>query len=338
MLVIKLLSSHIMPKITVVIPNYNHARFLDQRIQSILEQTYQDFELLYLDDASTDDSNAVFAKYVPDPRIRSILNQTNGGSPFPQWNKGVCAAKGDYIWIAESDDFADPRMLEVLVKLLNAHPNVGVAYCQSALVDVTGQVFGSAADWTASLDAERWNQGYTNSGQDECAQFLLKQCTIPNASAVLFRKSVYQAAGGADEDMHGCGDWLLWTKMLLRSDVAFVPDTLNFFRKHQASTSQIAFKQGVLLKENYRIVRHIVQNAPVTRKDAEAAYEGLMSAWLYYWRSAETSTSKAQRQQVIRQARQTDRKFFLRMLRRSLRAAANKSRHFHSGARAETAK
>jgi len=89
-----------MPKVSVIIPNYNHARFLEQRIQSILNQTYQDFEILYLDDASTDDSNEVFAQFKDDRRIRSILNQTNSGSPFKQWNRGIKAATGDYIWIA----------------------------------------------------------------------------------------------------------------------------------------------------------------------------------------------------------------------------------------------
>ena len=89
-----------MPKVSVIIPNYNHAQFLEQRIQSVLDQTYQDFEIIYLDDASTDNSNEVFAKFANNSRIRAIYNQTNSGSPFKQWNKGIRLAQGEYVWIA----------------------------------------------------------------------------------------------------------------------------------------------------------------------------------------------------------------------------------------------
>src|SRR5690606_4865216 len=103
------------PRVSVIVPNYNYARYLEKRLQSIFDQTFQDFELLYLDDASTDDSEAVFARFAGDPRVRAFRNQTNGGNVFKQWNKGVREAKGEYIWLAEADDLAAPRLLEVLV-------------------------------------------------------------------------------------------------------------------------------------------------------------------------------------------------------------------------------
>ena len=77
-----------MPKVSVIVPNYNHAAFLGLRIDSILEQTYRDFELLILDDASTDDSREVIARYARDPRVTIECNQTNAGSPYLQWRKG----------------------------------------------------------------------------------------------------------------------------------------------------------------------------------------------------------------------------------------------------------
>ena len=101
-----------MPKVSVIIPNYNHALFLEQRLESVLNQTYQDFEVIFLDDASTDSSRAVFTKYANHPKISHIIfNETNSGYPFKQWNKGVNLAMGEYIWIAESDDYAELNFL-----------------------------------------------------------------------------------------------------------------------------------------------------------------------------------------------------------------------------------
>src|SRR5438128_6391640 len=100
-----------MPRVTVIIPNFNHAPYLERRISSVLNQTYQDFEIIYIDDASTDESALVFAKFSSDRRIKAIINETNGGIPFKQWNKGVRLAQGEYIWIAESDDYADRNFL-----------------------------------------------------------------------------------------------------------------------------------------------------------------------------------------------------------------------------------
>jgi len=122
------------PKVSVIIPNYNHDRFLTKRIQTILDQTFQDFEIIYLDDASTDESDAAIAPFLP--RLTHVIkNETNSGSPFKQWNKGARLAKGEYLWIAESDDYADKHFLERLVDILDRHPNVGLAYCQSWGVD-----------------------------------------------------------------------------------------------------------------------------------------------------------------------------------------------------------
>ena len=97
-----------MPRVTVVTPNYNHARYLPERIDSILAQTFQDFELLILDNASTDDSREVIGSYARHQNVRAIFNAENNGSPYKQWKLGLSQTKGEYIWFAESDDYADP--------------------------------------------------------------------------------------------------------------------------------------------------------------------------------------------------------------------------------------
>ena len=93
-------------------------RFLRRRIESVLCQTYQDFELILLDDCSSDESRSLLSEYAGDPRVRIEFNEVNSGSPFKQWNKGVRLARGEYVWIAESDDYADERPPEKLVAQL----------------------------------------------------------------------------------------------------------------------------------------------------------------------------------------------------------------------------
>ncbi len=78
-----------MPTVSVIVPNYNHARFLRQRIDTILAQTFQDFELILLDDCSTDESRTILREYTSDKRVRLEFNEVNSGSPFKQWKKGL---------------------------------------------------------------------------------------------------------------------------------------------------------------------------------------------------------------------------------------------------------
>lgn len=269
-----------MPKVSVIIPNYNHARFLEQRINSILNQTYQDFEIIYLDDASTDHSNEIFAQFADHPQMRSILNPSNSGSPFHQWNQGIQAANGDYIWIAESDDYADPKFLETLVPLLDNHPQVGLAYCQSYRTDTNGVVSGTLHHWTEDLDSSRWYGNFVSSGRDECKNYLVIKNTIPNASAVLIRKTGLEAIGYADTSMRLCGDWITWIKILLHADIAFSAQVLNYFRTHPSSVRSTSFLQGKNILERVQVFAFVQQHLEISTETAESIREEIMAEWV----------------------------------------------------------
>ena len=119
------------PKVSVIVPNYNHQAYLKERIDTILQQTYQDFELIILDDCSTDNSVNIIESYRDNEHVTHIvLNEQNTGSTFLQWDKGVSLAQGEYIWIAESDDAAHPQFLSTLVEQLEKHPEAVVAYAR----------------------------------------------------------------------------------------------------------------------------------------------------------------------------------------------------------------
>src|SRR5262245_17690621 len=110
-------------KVSIVVPNYNHARFLDERMTSLLGQTFEDFELIVVDDGSTDSSLAVITKYCSDPRVRTLFFETNSGTIFRRWNDGAAIATGEYLIFAGADDSCAPTQLETLVRTLDAHEN-----------------------------------------------------------------------------------------------------------------------------------------------------------------------------------------------------------------------
>lgn len=220
------------PRVSVVVPNYNHSRFLAQRLDTIVGQTLSDFELFVLDDASTDSSLETIARYRSDARIQVIENRVNSGCPFKQWNRGVGMARGEFVWIAESDDYADPRLLERLVGCLEQYPNAGLAYCQSWVVDEQGQAQHLALRQEEGVD---WTADFVLHGADACSHLLLHQNVIPSASGVVFRRSLYDGIGGAPEHMRLCGDWLTWSRILFQADLAYVAEPLNFHREHSAT-------------------------------------------------------------------------------------------------------
>lgn len=307
------------PKVSIIVPNYNHARFLEQRIHSVLNQTYQDFEVILLDDASTDHSREIIARFASDPRVRTEFNPSNSRSPFRQWNKGLRLARGEYAWIAEADDDADLRLLERLVAVLDSHPNVGLVYCQSNVIDEQGRVLLRCDKWTEFLDATRWRSDFINEGGDECARYLIHTCTIPNASAVLFRRALYERAGFADETMRYSADWLMWVSILLGSDVAFVAEPLNRFRRHGTSVSAAMARSATELLERLRVMGKILQRVNVPPDQQAAARDATAKSWCKLWLARPRRLTWRDNLTVYRAARGVDPKLALVTVQRLLR-------------------
>lgn len=274
------------PKVSVIVPNYNHARYLPQRLDSILAQSFRDFELLVLDDCSTDNSQDVIRSYQQQhPFIQTIFNTTNSGSTFAQWNKGVALAKGQYIWLAESDDVAHPDLLAHLVPLLDTHQNVGIAFAQSMLIDENGcSLHSFLAHYKFVFQSDRWEQDFIFDGRRECAEYLMYHNTIPNASGALFRKTAYLAAGGAEPTWKLNGDWYFYVKVLLQSDLAFVAQHLNFFRMHTQTQRQKANANAKVYDELITTLNFIeaqVVVAPAISKEAWRRVAGWWAGSLY---------------------------------------------------------
>lgn len=254
------------PKVSVVIPNYNHARYLPRRIASVLQQTEKNIEILLLDDCSTDESRAVITRYArQDARIRLVLNEHNSGNTFAQWNKGVAMASGEYIWLAESDDYAAPTLLAKLCALLDANPSVGLAYCDSWHVDENGRCLGRHTVGTEEFDAPRWRTGFLQAGPAFIQEQLSEGNAIPNASAVLLRRSVLEQVGVAETNFKLSGDWVYWIRVLAGCDVAFLAEPLNFFRQHPQNVRSNTSPSRMLL-EGAKMIRRLRKHVNLGRE------------------------------------------------------------------------
>lgn len=266
------------PFVSVLVPNYNHARFLPRRLDSILEQTFKDFELIALDDCSSDDSRDVLKAYAQRAPMQLLFNEQNSGTPFIQWRRGAEMAAGEYLWIAESDDFADPRLLEVLVDRVRRQPNIGIAYCQSLQVNERDETIGDMRWWTDELDRERWKHDFVNRGPDEVARYLICRNTIPNASAALVRKDLLLTAVQDAERLRLAGDWWTWARVLLESDVAFVAEPLNRFRTHQRSVRDTTAPKDHCA-ELFVVMAHICSRVPVGPAPRVQAFREAFRLW-----------------------------------------------------------
>jgi hypothetical protein len=233
-------------EISVVVPNYQYARYLQGRLGSVFAQTHPVAEVMVLDDASTDDSRecAVAVAEEWHREIRLVSGARHSGSVFGQWRRGAELAGGEYIWIAEADDEAEPTLLEALAARLRADPTVELAACDSRAIDAEGAPIWSSYQ---SYYAESGAAMLARDGIFEAPEFarrcLAERNLLLNVSAVVFRRAPLLAAlARCGQDLatyHLAGDWRLYLELLAESSgrVAWVAAALNVHRRHAASVT-----------------------------------------------------------------------------------------------------
>jgi glycosyltransferase involved in cell wall biosynthesis len=271
-------------KVSVIIPNYNHAVFLEQRIESVCNQTHTNIEIIILDDCSTDHSRVIIEKYSKHPKIKAIVfNETNSGSPFYQWKKGVNFCTGDWIWIAESDDYAEPTFIETLIRQASDSGNVGLIYCDSKIVTgskVEHQTFADLKNRT--FRTSRWSENHSNLGQAEVENYLLLEGTINNTSAVLFRADILKKANPFDLTLRYIGDKYAFVKVLAISDIQYVKEPLNYYR--DPFNSKHADRYVNYFYEQFLVFSWVYENLMISRKKFfEAFYRNTRNSVFRAW-------------------------------------------------------
>ncbi|WP_162550286.1 glycosyltransferase family 2 protein [Hymenobacter nivis] len=223
---------------------------MGQRIDSVLQQTYSNLEILILDDCSPDNSRDIIEVYAKkDQRIKTVYNEKNSGSTFKQWDKGISLCTGEYIWIAESDDYADASLVERLLAKIRVNPAIALAYCDSYDVDGENIIHGKQSDALGAVDAELWKHDFTVAGLPLVLRFMAYRNIIPNASAVLLRYAAAVQAGPAAAELIILGDWLYWVKIMSVGEVAYVASPLNYFRAHRNNVRSKTIANGTILEE-----------------------------------------------------------------------------------------
>lgn len=228
------------PRISVVVPNYNYAKYIINRLDSIINQTFPIYEIVVLDDASTDDSIKLIEEYFQECKIpwQLVTNEQNSGSVFKQWKKGAELVRGDYLWIAEADDSAEPEFVETLIKFFN-DTEVVLAYSQSKQIDHNNNLLSNNYLSYTSDIGDYWNQDYVISGDEEIRRALCFKNTILNVSSVLFKKNDFLNLITNKFSLickfKVAGDWFIYSELIKNKKLAFSSKSLNVHRRHYNS-------------------------------------------------------------------------------------------------------
>ena len=249
-----------MVTVSIILPNYNHASFLKARWDSIIYQSFQDFEVILLDDASTDNSLALLNTYKEHPKVSCLdVNSKNSGAVFQQWVKGLRCAKGRYIWIAESDDFAHVDFLKETVTLLEGHPKAGLVFTDSMIIDSKGFRKALLSETHGLLNHLSHLKQNTISTSNSLS-YLINDLVIANASSALFRAD---ALKGIDLDMlqrlSNAGDMFTYLSIAFKYDLYYLHQPLNYYRVHDYNTTQENARNGQLHKDRLMIITYFAE-------------------------------------------------------------------------------
>jgi glycosyltransferase involved in cell wall biosynthesis len=243
------------PKVSVCIPSYNYGRFLGETLASVLRQTEPDFEVIVVDDASTDNSREVISSYgKADPRVRAEFNDENLGM-VRNWNRCLALARGKYVKFLLADDFLlSDHALERLASVLDQTPEVALVACARQVVDsrsARGEVWSWFPDGTMLPRAE------------VVSLFLLhgRRNLIGEPTAVMFRRC--DALRGFDESYRQLVDLEMWFHLLGRGHVWFVEEPLCAFRVHEGSQTALNRRESLHFEERGRLLAECLRDRTV---------------------------------------------------------------------------
>ena len=219
--------SDLSPPVSVCVPTYNYGALLPRTIESILGQTFEDFELIVVDDVSSDNTDEVVARYADDPRLTYIKNSVNRGL-FANFNYCAEIARGKYLKFVCADDWLDPHFLERMVPILDDHPEVGLVTNSHTLT--------TADERPVTIEYAPFGGKTVVPRKEAVHQLIEWHYVIGRPTNVLLRRDAFLDVGGFDEDFAPPGDLHLWLKLLREHDLGAVREPLNFIRSHDTKT------------------------------------------------------------------------------------------------------
>jgi len=239
------------PVVSIIVPNYNHQQFLKQRIDSIINQSYKDFEVIILDDCSNDDSKKIIENYRNHIKVSHIIyNLKNSGSTFLQWQKGINVARGKYIWIAESDDWCEYNFLETLIYPLLSDDRYVIGFSQTYMIINDNEI--------------KWKSDFNKLASDLTGiefinTYMLSGNKICNASMAIFKKATLKNITKDYLQFKFCGDWLFWIEIAKQGNVFISGKYLNYFRKHDNDVSSKFYNNSENYLEEIKLLKIFLQ-------------------------------------------------------------------------------
>lgn len=229
------------PVVSVVTPTYNRAGFLPQAVESVLAQTFGDFELIVVDDGSTDDTPEVMRSYLQDPRVR-YLTQPNQGQSVAR-NRGIAEAKGEYICFLDSDNAWREDKLEKSLAVFQAHPDYHVVYGDFIIIDESG----------TELGVNRMNR-HTGFVTPQ----LLKDNFV-SMNTTMTRKYCFDEMGAFDEKDRLAEDYGLWLRLSTCYRFYYLPEVLGYYRVMEDQISSDKLRR---LDANEQILKSFLAEYP----------------------------------------------------------------------------
>lgn len=209
-----------MVKVSVIIPAYNAMQFLPDAVDSVLQQTFRDYEVILINDGSTDGIES-WAAQVTDPRAR-LISQVNQGLASAR-NTGLSDAQGEYIAFLDADDLWEATKLEKQVQILDRYPDVGLVYTWVGSVDVQGNIRTKVR--SNSIKGDAW-------------ETLIKHNVIECGSVAMVRRFCFEQCGGFDSRLKYAEDWDMWLRIALKYPFKVVEEPLVYYRSHSSNLSK----------------------------------------------------------------------------------------------------
>ena len=283
-------------KVSVIVPCYNHGKYLKKRLDSIYKQTYKNIEVYLLDDCSSDESVSILEEYANKYKdiTKTIFNKENSGSVFKQWAKGIKEAKGDLCWIAESDDYCDYNFLEKTVTAFS-DKSVLLSYCKYVFVQPDGFEDEKAFfNYVYRLSEEKWKKPYINNSEDEVINALGILNTIPNASGAVFRRNADLSIINDEKwlNMRICGDWVFYINLLKGGKIAYTTDTKSYFRFHYNNTGVMTYHKDIYYIEHEQTAEEIAKLYNVNEETIKKHYENVKNFYFNYMKGSQMDFNK----------------------------------------------
>lgn len=256
-------------RVTAIVPNYNHAAFLRQRLDSIIAQTYPLIDIIVLDDCSTDDSRQVIDSYVArfPTRIKAVYNDVNSGSVFSQWKKGHALAEGDLIWICESDDFCEANFVERMIPAFR-DPSVMLGFGRIEFVDETGSYMPGLETYREAAEPGIWEKSSVRPALQWFNGGFGVKNVIANVGGSLWRRTpIDDATWKAASEFRIMGDWFLYAHLAQGGQIAYEPSALAYFRSHTGNTSGLkAQSKPEYYQEYRRLMTYLKRRWPLSEE------------------------------------------------------------------------